>query len=56
MTWCCAPGSRAQRLLDLADALESLLDSRVDLGNPRYIGNPYFAAEVQTTRLPVYAA
>lgn len=49
-----APGSRAQRLIDLAEALEALLGSRVDLVNPRYIRNPYFAAEVARTRRPVH--
>jgi hypothetical protein len=26
----------------------------VDLVNPRYIRNPYFAAEVARTRVPIY--
>ena len=47
-------GSRAQRLIDLAENLESLLGARVDLVNPRYIRNPYFAAEVERTRRPVH--
>ena len=50
-----APGSRAARLIDLAEALERLLGAKVDLVNPRYIRNPYFAAKVQRTRIPVYA-
>ncbi|WP_395704142.1 nucleotidyltransferase family protein [Aquabacterium sp.] len=50
-----ASGSRAERLLGLADALEALLGAHVDLVNPRYIRNPYFAAEVARTRIPVYA-
>lgn len=49
-----ASGSRAERLLALADALEQMLDAKVDLVNPRYIRNPYFAAEVARTRVPVY--
>ena len=49
-----ASGSRAERLIDLAEALERLLDAKVDLLNPRYIRNPYFAAEIARTRLPVY--
>ncbi len=49
-----APGSRLQRLNGLAEALESLLGTSVDLVNPRYIRNPYFAAEVQRTRMPLY--
>ena len=49
-----AAGSRAERLIDLAEALEALLGAPVDLVNPRYIRNPYFAAEVARTRLPVY--
>lgn len=51
-----AGGSRAERLIGLAEALEALLGAPVDLVNPRYIRNPYFAAEVQRTRQPVYAA
>jgi hypothetical protein len=50
-----AAGSRAQRLLDMADALEALLGAPVELVNPRYIRNPYFAAEVARTRVPIYA-
>lgn len=50
-----AGGSRAQRLVDLAETLETLLGGSVDLVNPRYIRNPYFAAEVARTRVPVYA-
>ena len=49
-----SPGSRAQRLIDLAEALEALLGAKVDLVNPRYIRNPYFAAEVERTRQPVH--
>lgn len=49
-----AAGSRAQRLIELAEALESLLGAPVDLVNPRYIRNPFFAAEVARTRVPVY--
>lgn len=49
-----APGSRAERLLELADNLERLLGAPVDLVNPRYVRNPYFAAEIQRTRVPVY--
>ena len=48
------PGSRAQRLLGFADALEALLGAHVDLVNPRYIRNPYFAAEVARTQVPLY--
>ncbi len=48
------PRSRAQRLIGLAEALEALLGAPVDLVNPRYIRNPYFAAEVERTRTPVY--
>jgi predicted nucleotidyltransferase len=50
-----APGSRAERLIELAEALEALLGAPVDLVNPRYIRNPYFAAEVERTRMPIYA-
>jgi predicted nucleotidyltransferase len=49
-----AIGSRAARLIDLAEALEAMLGAKVDLVNPRYIRNPYFAAEVERTRIPVY--
>lgn len=47
-------GSRALRWIGLAEALEMLLGAPVDLVNPRYIRNPYFAAEVTRTRRPVY--
>lgn len=46
--------SPARRLLGFADALEALLGAPVDLVNPRYIRNPYFAAEVERTRLPIH--
>lgn len=49
-----APGSRAERLIELAESLEALLGAHVDLVNPRYIRNPYFAAEVERTRIPIY--
>jgi len=49
-----APGSRATRLIGLAEALEALLGAPVDLVNPRYIRNPYFAAEVERSRVPIY--
>jgi uncharacterized protein len=49
-----AEGSRALRLIELAEALEVLLGGPVDLVNPRYIRNPYFAAEVARTRVPIY--
>lgn len=49
-----AQGSRAQRIVEFADALEALLGTTVDLVNPRYIRNRYFAAEVERTRTPVY--
>lgn len=47
-------GSRAQRIIDLAEALEKVLGAPVDLVNPNYIRNPFFAAEVERTRTPVY--
>lgn len=49
-----APGSRAMRLIDFAESLEALLGAHVDLVNPHYIRNPYFAAEVERTRTPLY--
>jgi uncharacterized protein len=48
------PGSRAQRIIDLAEALEQILGAPIDLVNPNYIRNPFFAAEVERTRTPVY--
>jgi predicted nucleotidyltransferase len=48
------PGSRLERLIDFAEAMETLLGAPVDLVNPQYIRNPYFAAEVERTRVPVY--
>lgn len=49
-----ASGSRAMRLIDLAESLEGLLGPPVDLVNPRSIRNPYFAAEVERTRVALY--
>lgn len=49
-----APGSRARRWLELADALEQLLGRHVDLVNPRYIRNPYFLQAVNDSRTVIY--
>jgi predicted nucleotidyltransferase len=49
-----APGSRARRWIELADALEKLLGRPVDLVNPHYIRNPYFLQAVNQSRTPVY--
>ena len=49
-----APGSRARRWTELADALEALLGRPVDLVNPRYIRNPYFLEAVNRSRAVVY--
>ena len=49
-----AGGSRAQRIVEFAESLEALLGAPVDLVNPRYIRNRYFAAEVERTRMPIY--
>lgn len=47
-------GSRAQRLIDLAEGLERLLGHPVDLLNPKYIRNPWLAEEVRRTRRPIH--
>lgn len=47
-------GSRAQRWIELADALERLLGRHVDLVNPRYIRNPYFLQAVNSSRTVIY--
>jgi predicted nucleotidyltransferase len=49
-----SPGSPARRWMGLAEALEALLGRRVDLVNPRYIRNPYFAQAVNASRTVVY--
>jgi hypothetical protein len=49
-----AEGSAARRIVEFAEALEALLGAPVDLVNPRYIRNRFFAAEVERTRMPVY--
>jgi hypothetical protein len=49
-----ALGSRLERFVGFAEALEALLGAPVDLVNPNYIRNPFFAAEVARTRVPVY--
>jgi predicted nucleotidyltransferase len=49
-----APGSRARRWIELAEALEKLLGRPVDLVNPHYIRNPYFLQAVNQSRTLVY--
>ena len=49
-----APGSRARRWIELAEALEKLLGRPVDLVNPHYIRNPYFLQAVNKSRTLVY--
>jgi uncharacterized protein len=49
-----SPGSPARRWIELAEALEKLLGRHVDLVNPRYIRNPYFAEAVNASRTVVY--
>jgi predicted nucleotidyltransferase len=49
-----SPGSPARRWIDLAEALEKLLGCHVDLVNPRYIRNPYFAEAVNASRTVIY--
>lgn len=49
-----APGSLAQRWIDLAEALEQLLGRPVDLVNPSYIRNPYFLQAVNQSRTLIY--
>ncbi len=48
------PGSRLDRLMNFANALELLLGAPVDLVYQSGIRNPYFAAEVARTRVPIY--
>lgn len=40
---------------DFKAAMEELLERRVDLVMPRAMKNPYFIAEVNWSRTPVYA-
>ena len=47
-------GSPARRWIALAEALEELLGRHVDLVNPRYIRNPYFAQAVNSSRTVIY--
>ena len=47
-------GSPARRWIELADELEKLLGRHVDLVNPRYIRNPYFAQAVNASRTVIY--
>lgn len=49
-----APGSLAQRWIELAEELEKLLGRHVDLVNPQYIRNPYFLQTVNQSRTLVY--
>jgi predicted nucleotidyltransferase len=47
------PGSPARRWIGLAEELEKLLGRHVDLVNPRYIRNSYFAQAVNASRTVV---
>ena len=49
-----SPGSPVRRWIGLAEELEKLLGRHVDLVNPRYIRNPYFAQAVNASRTVVY--
>jgi predicted nucleotidyltransferase len=49
-----SPGSPARRWIELAEALEKLLGRHVDLVNPHYIRNPYFAQAVNASRTVIY--
>jgi len=46
----------ARRYLDLADSLEALFSRRVDLVTAESVRNPYFRANVETTKEPIYAS
>ena len=48
--------NRADQYFGFMDALETLFERPVDLVQGSAIRNPYFAQEVQATRVPVYAA
>jgi len=47
-------GSYADRVLDLADALEQLFGRHIDLVTEESIRNPYFRREIEATRRLVY--
>jgi len=47
-------GGYADRVLDLAEALERLFQRRVDLVTEESIRNPYFRKQVEATRQLVY--
>jgi predicted nucleotidyltransferase len=47
-------GSYADRVLELADALQRLFQRRVDLITEESMRNPYFRREVEATRQLVY--
>lgn len=47
-------GAYADRFLDFAEAVESLLGRRVDLVSEQSIRNPFFRREVEATRQLVY--
>lgn len=51
------PGNmnRADQYFGFMEALETLFGRPIDLVQPSAIRNPYFAQEVQATRVPIYA-
>jgi uncharacterized protein len=46
--------SQARRMIELADGLEALLGSEVDVMSIKSVRNPYFAEQVQASRQNVY--
>lgn len=50
------PGEHAQAFFGLLEDLEKLLGKPIDLVELRAIRNPYFKAEIESTKVPVYEA
>jgi len=51
-----SPADRANSYFGLLEDLERLLGLPVDLVEPGPISNPYFRAEIERTRRPLYEA
>ena len=52
----CPPAEHYERYFGLLEALEALFDRPIDLVEIDSLRNPYFIRQVETERMPLYAA
>lgn len=52
----CSPSEHATRYFGLLAALQDLFGRNVDLIEIQAVRNPYFKKDIESTRVPIYAA